>query len=125
MQRCLAMSDGGKALELASPLQVEHRVQTKNFGVGRKIRLSSAIVIPCVNWSRLVVESCSAPAAAEERGGVPARQRARGRDAAYLNHYFGAGAPGGGTIFITNDVGFSVGPNGPGTLFFTAGMLLR
>jgi hypothetical protein len=31
----------------------------------------------------------------------------------------------GGTIFITNEVGFSVGPNGPGTLFFTAGMLLR
>ena len=63
--------------------------------------------------------------AADERGGVPARQRARGRDAAYLNRYFGAGAPGGGTIVITNEVGFSVGPNGPGTLFFTAGMLLR
>ena len=39
--------------------------------------------------------------------------------------YFFAGAPGGGTIFITNEVGFSVGPNGPGTLFFTGGMLLR
>ena len=38
----------------------------------------------------------------------------------YASAYFG-----GGTIFITNEVGFSVGPNGPGTLFFTAGMLLR
>src|SRR5215211_5216211 len=43
--------------------------------------------------------------------------------------HFGAGPAGvaasGGTIFITNEVGFSLGPNGPGTLFFTGGTLLR
>src|SRR4029079_8585457 len=31
----------------------------------------------------------------------------------------------GGTIFITKDVGFSLGPNGPGTLFSTGGKLWR
>jgi Protein of unknown function (DUF1214) len=39
--------------------------------------------------------------------------------------YFGAGAPSGGTTFMTNDVGFSFAPNGPGTLFFTGGRLRR
>lgn len=33
--------------------------------------------------------------------------------------------PGGGTIFMTNVVGLSFGPNGPGTLFFTGGKVLR
>jgi hypothetical protein len=58
--------------------------------------------------------------AADKCGGTPARQRARGWNAVGLNGYFG-----GGTIFITNDVGFSVGPNGPGTLLLTDGMALR
>ena len=31
----------------------------------------------------------------------------------------------GGTIFITNEVGVSPGPNGPGTLLLTGGRLLR
>jgi hypothetical protein len=37
--------------------------------------------------------------------------------------YFGV--PSGGTIFITNDVGFSLGPKGPGTLFLMGDRLLR
>jgi hypothetical protein len=43
--------------------------------------------------------------------------------------YFGADPPvvadSGGTIFMTKEVGFSLEPNGPGTLFFTGGKLLR
>ena len=40
--------------------------------------------------------------------------------------YFGrVVAPSGGTTFMTNEVAFSVGPNGPGTLFFTGGRLCR
>jgi hypothetical protein len=43
--------------------------------------------------------------------------------------YFGVASPGaatsGGTTFITKDVGFSLGPNGPGTLLLTGGKLLR
>ena len=38
--------------------------------------------------------------------------------------YFG-GALSGGTTFITNTVGFSLGPNGPGTLCLSGGRLLR
>jgi hypothetical protein len=44
-----------------------------------------------------------------------------GRRPAMRRPYFSAGA----TIFITNEVGASPGPNGPGTLLLTGGRLLR
>lgn len=53
----------------------------------------------------------------------------RCRDGAAHGHRGDTPAPSvaafGGTIFMTNEVGVSFGPNGPGTLFFTGGMLLR
>jgi hypothetical protein len=39
----------------------------------------------------------------------------------YVEHLSAYGA----TIFITKDVGFSLGPKGPGTLFLTCGKLCK
>ena len=50
------------------------------------------------------------------RGKAPSQRRIRD----LTQRYFA-----GGTILITKPVGFSVAPNGPGTLLFTGGMLLR
>ena len=41
--------------------------------------------------------------------------------AVFYSGYFAAG----GTTFITNEVGVSFGPKGPGTLFFTGGRLFN
>jgi hypothetical protein len=54
------------------------------------------------------------------KGGGKEARRLLLRWRALRQYYFA-----GGTIFITKPVGFSVAPNGPGTLFVTAGMLLR
>ena len=69
---------------------------------------------------------CVYPGRISWRCASPTLRRARASSGiqrysrASANVYFA-----GGTIFITNEVGVSLGPNGPGTLFFTAGTLLR
>lgn len=50
-----------------------------------------------------------------------ARRQWDGRRPAMRRPYFSAGA----TIFITNEVGASPGPNGRGTLLLNGGRLLR